>query len=67
MLILKKLFSLGFFRLTLLRNEVKPQKDLPQRQCKSTQNESISHSPTGLHLLVTRFVQKNSILIGSRF
>ena len=30
-----------------IRNQVKPQKDLPRRQCKSTQNAPISDSAIG--------------------
>ena len=34
-----------------IRNQVKPQKDLPRRQCKSTQNASISDSDICQHML----------------
>ena len=34
-----------------IRNKIKPQKDFPRRQCKSTQNVSVSDSAIGQHLL----------------
>ena len=34
-----------------IRNQVKPQKDLPRRQCKSTQNAPILDSDIDQHLL----------------
>ena len=34
-----------------IRNQIKPQKDFPRRQCKSTQNAPILDSAIGQHLL----------------
>ena len=34
-----------------IRNKIKPRKDLPRRQCKSTQNALVSNLAIGQHLL----------------
>ena len=42
-----------------IRNKIKPQKDLPRRQCKLTQNASVSDSAVGQHLLDNKIIAEN--------
>ena len=42
-----------------IRNKIKPQKDLPRRQYKPTQNALVSDSAVGQHLLDNKIIAKN--------
>ena len=41
-----------------IRNKIKPQKGLPRRQCKSTQNAPVSNSAVSQHLLDNKICAK---------
>ena len=42
-----------------IRNKIKPQKDLPRRQCKPTQNALVSDSAVDQHLLDNKIIAEN--------